>query len=122
METIRLAEIPVEILWEYTETKQNKTATLGTTIGIINTREVYGLPSATDNHSSPLQLSIVGTTALLIDGSSQIKAAMQSGRKHVLVNVSVFLGDGKKVFFNSLLNRFKPINNDLALCLKKIFL
>lgn len=117
METIRLAEIPVEVLWDYTESKRDDMTAASTVIGTVNTSEVYELPG----YTTP-QLSIVGTNALLTGDNNLIKKALQSGCKYVRVNVSVFLGDGKNLFFNGMLNRFRPINNDLAFQLKKIFL
>lgn len=121
METIRLTEIPIEMLWEYREHKLDEVHT-AQFIAPVNTYEVDEIAAYINTHGiEPLQLSVVGTRALLTDGNHRIVAARQLGYTHVPVYVMAFPGDGK-AFIEETRKQFKPLSEEMTALLRDLYL
>jgi hypothetical protein len=122
MYTKRLTYIPIDLLWEYREFKRDEVK--APRVPFINSHNLDEVCVYIKQNgiTEPLELSIVGEKALLTDGNHRIAAAKRLGYKDIPVYVMVFFSSGDKTFYKHTLDRFKPVNGDLELWLKKLFL
>ena len=121
MQTQRLATIPIELIWDYREFKLDQVPATNQAFTGVNRYDVMEVAEhIRDFGIEPVELSIIGATALLTDGNHRIAAAKYLGYIDVPVVIKVLLGDGN--FSDVRLSRFIPINDELEYFLKKIFL
>jgi hypothetical protein len=121
MKTIRLAMMPVDVLWEYREFKRDEVPT--PLVPFIHSHTVEQVTDYVDLHGmAPVELSIIKDRALLTDGNHRIVAARRLGHDQIPVTVTVFFNNGSETFYNHTLERFRLITKDLEFELKKIFL
>lgn len=122
METTRLIELPIEMLWEYRMHKVNSIYASNNRVVPVNTYEVDEIAEHISIHGmEPVQLTVAGTQALLNDGNHRIAAARQLGYTHVPVHIIVFPVRAEKVFLPEMLNQFKPLSDKLASVLRELF-
>ena len=119
MKTKRLTTIPVDVLWSYRELKWDEVPAASTA------RDGYDVDEFVEHIMShgiePLELSIIGSKALLTDGENRLAAARLLGYHEVPVNVTIFMGESRRRY-NRMIDSFKSINRDLEVWLKRIFL
>lgn len=118
---IRNAVLPVEILWEYREFKRDEVpAPLIPFVHSYTAEQITEYVSR--NGIEPIELSIIKNQALVTDGNHRIVAARNLGYDIIPVVITIFFGNGKEVFYDHTINRFKPITERLETELKKLFL
>jgi hypothetical protein len=124
MKKSMLVLLPTDVLWRYRELKRDEVQ--APKITFVRT---YNVDEAADyihgtGEMEAVELSVIGTRALLTSGNHRIAAAKRLGLKMIPVNVVVFFGSRENSFpfYAHTLARFKPINQHLELWLKKIFL
>lgn len=121
METIKLTEISIDHLWNYSQYRESKVSASGVPMAPVNSYEIDEIAEHICSHGmEPLQLSIAGGKALLTDGNHRLVAARQLGYTHVPVFLVVF--PGTRIFLKETLEQFKPLSDEIEDILKKTFL
>ena len=114
--TERITLLPVDTLWEYSQLY----ARLSSFDNDINQ---YDLHEITEhiliNGIDPLELSIVDRKALVTDGNYRILAAQRLGYQEVPVRINVYVN--RENVEAHQLERFHPIQEDLAIYLERLF-
>lgn len=121
MQAQRLATIPIDIIWQYRELKQDGVPVSNDAFIGVNRYDVVEVADYIRHFGiEPVELCIIGATALLTDGNHRIAAAKYLGYETVPVVIKVLIGNGN--FSDLRLTRFIPINEELEAFLKKVFL
>lgn len=106
------AYLPVDLLWKYREFKRDEVP--APRIPFLN---MYDVNQVTDyvraNGLKPVELSIIGNTALLTDGNHRIVAAKKLGYRYIPVYITEYSDNAKETFYEHTLRRFKQIGRDM---------
>lgn len=114
--------LPTAVLWQFREFKRDEVP--APKISFVPSYSVDEVTEYIDagGNMEPVELSIIGNTALLTDGNHRIVAAKRLGLKMMRVEIVVYFGQNNYPFYEHTLKRFKPVSKHLALWLKRIFL
>ena len=117
-----LVHLPTAVLWEFREFKRDEVpAPRNSFTPTYSVDEVTSYVTGTGK-IEPVELSVMGSRALLTDGNHRIVAAQRLGFKMIPVHLVVFFGEGPHPVYKHTGKRFKPISRHLALWLKRAFL
>jgi hypothetical protein len=117
-----VVELPIDVLWLFREFKRDEVAAPNVPYAQNHTLEEMAAHIESSKKIDPLELSIIGTKALLTDGNHRLVVAKRLGYTMVPVNIIVLFGEGDDTFYEHTLKRFKPITAALEFWLKKTFL